>query len=255
MTNAQAGGTYLYAVLSGTQEAGAASGIGIEGGEVYCVTAGDLRAAVGRVSRARIRPERKHLLAHQAVLRRLMEHGTVLPAAFGLIARSDEAVRGLLSDNSTLFREQLEHVAGKVEMGLRVSWNAPDLFDYFVAAHPKLGAAREHLRSHPEANRDELIEVGKLFESLREADREAHAERVAAVLQARGIELKWNSPRGEREVINVACLVPRGELGGFDKVIEAAAADFDDHFTFEFNGPWAPHSFTELKLTARLEQG
>jgi hypothetical protein len=184
-----------------------------------------------------------------------MEHGTVLPAAFGLIARSDEAVRGLLSDNSALFREQLVYVAGKVEMGLRVSWNAPDLFDYFVATYPKLGAARERLRNRPEASRDELIEVGKLFESLREADREAHSERVAAVLQERGIELKWNSPRGDREVINVACLVPRGEVGGFDKVIEAAAAGFDDHFTFEFNGPWAPHSFTELKLTARLEQG
>ncbi len=255
MMNAQAGGTYLYAVLSGTQAAGEVGRIGIEGGEVYSVTAGDIVAAVSRVSRPRLRPERKHLLAHQAVLRRLMEHGTVLPAAFGLIARSDEAVRGLLLENSALFQEQLERVAGKVEMGLRVSWNAPDLVDYFVATHPKLGAARERIQSHSGVSREELIEVGRLFERCREADREAHAERVAAVFQQWGIELKWNPPQGEREVINVACLVPRGELGGFDKVIEAAAADFDDHFTFEFNGPWAPHSFTELKLTAAQGQG
>ena len=64
MKNAQAGGTYLYAVLSGTQESGEVGPIGIGGGEVYYVTAGDLRAAVSRVSRARLRPERKHLLAH-----------------------------------------------------------------------------------------------------------------------------------------------------------------------------------------------
>lgn len=253
MTNAQAGGTYLYAVLAGTQGIGELGAIGVEGGEIYCVTAGDIVAAVSRVSRARLRPERKHLLAHQAVLRRLMEHGTVLPAAFGLVARSDEAVRGRLAENQGLFREQLGRVAGKVEMGLRVSWNAPDLFDYFVAAHPELSAARERMRGREDVGREELLEVGKLFERLREADREAHSERVATVLQARGVELKWNPARGEREVMNLSCLVPREGLEEFEKGIEAAAAGFDDHFTFEFNGPWAPHSFTELKPTDRQE--
>jgi hypothetical protein len=251
MTNVQAGGTYLYAVLASPEGAGGIGSLGVEGGEVYCVTAGDLSAAVSRVSRTRLRPERKHLLAHQTVLRRLMEHGTVLPAAFGLVARNDEAIRGLLLESQEPFREQLEHVAGKVEMGLRVSWSAPELFEDFVARHPELGAARERLRGRHDVGREELIEVGKLFENLREADRAAHSERVAAVFREHGVELKWNPPRGEREVMNLSCLVPREGLGAFEKWVEAAAAGFDDHFTFEFNGPWAPHSFTELKPTAR----
>lgn len=250
MTSAQAGGVYLYAVLSGTGGVGELGSIGVEGAEVYCVTAGDLAAAVSRVSRARLRPERKHLLAHQGVLRHLMEKGTVLPAAFGLVARSEEAIRERLLENGALFREQLEHVAGKVEMGLRVSWSAPDLFDYFVALHPELGAARERLRGRRDIGREELITVGKLFESIREADREAHSARVAAALQERVAELKWNPQRGEREVLNLSCLVPREELGAFEKALEAIAAGFDDSFTFEINGPWAPHSFTELKPTA-----
>jgi hypothetical protein len=254
MTNVQAGGTYLYAVLAGPEGAGGTGSLGVEGGEVYRVTAGDLSAAVSRVSRTRLRPERKHLLAHQAVLRRLMEHSTVLPAAFGLVARNDEAIRGLLLESQELFRKQLEHVAGKVEMGLRVSWSAPELFDYFVARHPELGAARERLRGRHDVGREELIEVGKLFENLREADRAAHSERVAAVFREHGVELKWNPPRGEREVMNLSCLVPREGLGAFEKWVETAAAGFDDPFTFELNGPWAPHNFTELKPTARPGQ-
>jgi hypothetical protein len=250
MTNAQAGGTYLYAVLAGTEGVGELGSIGVEGGEVYCVTAGDITAAVSRVSRARLRPERKHLLAHQAVLRRLMEQRTVLPAAFGLVARNDEAVRDRLVENGALFREQLERVAGKVELGLRVSWNAPDLIEYFVATHPELGAARERLRNQTDVGREELIAVGKLFERLREAARETHSERVVAALQEPGIELKLHPPRGEREVMNLSCLVPRERLNTFEKAFEAAAAGFDDHFTFELNGPWAPHSFTELKPAA-----
>jgi hypothetical protein len=254
MMSAQAGGTYLYAVLAGSEGAGENGLTGIEGGEVYRITAGDLSAVVGRVSRARLRPERKHLLAHQAVLRRLMEHTTVLPAAFGLVARSDEAVRGRLLEHQELFREQLGHVAGKVEMGLKVRWSTPHLFDYFVASHPELGAARDRMKGRHDIGREELIAVGKLFENLREADRQAHTERVAAVLQERGVELKWNETRGETEVMNLSCLVPREGVDAFEKLVEAAAEGFDEHFTFEFNGPWAPHSFTELKLSASSGQ-
>jgi len=70
MTNAQAGGTYLYAVLTGTVGAGELGSIGVEGGEVYCVTAGDITAAVSRVSRARLRPERKRVLSQGNQARR-----------------------------------------------------------------------------------------------------------------------------------------------------------------------------------------
>ncbi len=254
MTSVQAGGMYVYAVLAGTWPAGEQGSLGVEGGEVYCVSVGDLSAAVSRVSRTRLRPERKHLLAHQAVLKRLMEHGTVLPAAFGLVARSEEAVRERLLENGELFREQLGHVAGKVEMGLRVSWSAPELFEYFVATHPELGAARERLRGRQDVGREELISVGKLFEHIREADREAHSERVAAALRQCAVELKWNPSRGEREVMSLSCLVPREALGAFEKQVELAAAGFDEHFTFELHGPLAPHSFTELKPTTQARE-
>jgi len=179
-----------------------------------------------------------------------MEQRTVLPAAFGLVARNDEAVRGRLVENAALFREQLERVAGKVEMSVRVSWNTPDLIEYFVTTHPELGAARERLKDRTDVGREELIAVGKLFERLREAARERHSERVVAALQEPGVELKLNPPRGEREVMNLSCLVSRERLSAFEKAFETTAAGFDDHFTFELNGPWAPHSFTELNTAA-----
>jgi hypothetical protein len=250
MMNAQAN-TYLYAVLSGTQDVGALGPIGLEGTEVYGVTAGDLTAAVSRVSQTRLRPERKHLLAHQAVLRRLMEHHTVLPAAYGLVARSDEAVRSRLLESRELFQEQLARVAGKVEMTLKVSWSAPDIFEYFIARHPQLVSARTRMQGGDPLTREERIAVGKLFEALRDTEREAYAERVETALGAAGVDLKANPPRTEHEVMNLSCLVPRDGLGAFEKAVEAAAAGFDDAFRFEINGPWAPYSFTELEISTR----
>jgi hypothetical protein len=54
--------------------------------------------------------------------------------------------------------------------------------------------------------------------------------------------------------MSVSCLVTREGREAFEKVLETIAASFDDHFTFELNGPWAPHSFTELKSTPRPAQ-
>jgi len=36
--------------------------------------------------------------------------------------------------NRRAFEEQLERVTGKVEMGLRVAWDVPNIFEYFVNA-------------------------------------------------------------------------------------------------------------------------
>lgn len=245
--NARAeGGTYLYAVLAG--EGGSYGPIGIGGGEVHCVVLGDLSAAVSEVRGGRVRPERRSVAAHHAVLERLMRDATVLPAAFGLIARSDEAVRRVLRDHQEVLREQLAQVAGKVEMGIRVSWSVPDLSGYFLATHPELREARDHLKASGGGSRDQKIAVGALFARAVEADREACAARVTAALEERGVEVKQSPPRDEREVMSLACLVPRDDRPAFEQAVEQVAATFDEHFKFVLTGPWAPHNFTSLKL-------
>src|SRR5688572_24990070 len=117
MGASRSSGTYLYAVLAKGMAAPSGYGaIGIDGAEVYCVSSGDLAAAVSRVERPRLRPERKLLMAHNDVLKRLMKDGTVLPAAFGHVARNDAAVVALLERESRAFEEQLVRVDGRVEM-------------------------------------------------------------------------------------------------------------------------------------------
>lgn len=239
-------GTYLYAVLEGAGGSHGATGVG--GGPVHCLVEGDLAAAVSEVRAARVRPERRAVSAHHAVLERLMRDSTLLPAAFGLIAESEEAVRRVLRDNAEALREQLAHVAGKVEMGVRVSWSAPDLFGYFVATHPELREERDRLRARGGGSRDEKIAVGQLLASIVEEEREACAARVVEALEASGAEVKQNPPRDEREVMSLACLVAREERAAFERAVGEAAAGFDEHFRFTLTGPWAPYNFTSIKL-------
>ena len=100
---------------------------------------GDGRHAVvvSDIPNRRIRPERIRVAVHHAVLKRLMSTGSVLPMAFGSIADGPDAVRRILSLNRAAFAAQLRRVRGKVEMGTRVFWDKPNVYDYFVTKHAR----------------------------------------------------------------------------------------------------------------------
>jgi len=239
---------YLYAVapdLNGVNF----GPIGLDGGTVYAITNGRVSAVVSDVPE-KIRPERRQLAAHQEVLKRLMLDATaVLPVAFGVVADNPAAIRRILSGNQKPFLEQLRRVAGRVEMGLRVTWDVPNIFEYFVQTHPELRIARDRFfGGHREPAQDDKIELGRLFDRLLVEDREAHTERVVEMLTPSCVEISRNTPRTEREVVNLACLIGRAGREQFEAAVFEAAKLFDNHYAFDYNGPWAPHNFVDLTL-------
>ncbi len=226
--------------------------IGLDGGTVYSFTSGRVSAVVSDVSE-KLRPERRHLAAHQEVLKRLMADATgVLPVAFGVVVEGTEALRRILSHNQKTLLGQLRRVEGRVEMGLRVTWDVPNIFEYFVDTHPELRVERDRfLTGHREPSLNDKIEVGRLFDRLLTEDRDMHAERVEEILSPHCVEIKRNTPRNEREVVNLACLVERSRDADFEAAIFEAAKLFDDSYAFDYSGPWAPHNFVDLALDLR----
>lgn len=250
-----AGGTYVYAIVSGEQ-AVEYGNIGLDGSPVYRIAEGaggssGLSAIASQISRARVRPERRNVAAHNAVLRRALDGGepAVLPMAFGLIAEDDEAVRVLLHKNREALQEQIALVTGKVEMGLRVLWDVPNLFEYFVNRRPELLRARDAIGDIQKARHADMLTLGQMFERSLNEERAHHFRSVEEVLSRNGLQIKQNPPRSEREVLNLACLVPRELQNDFDRIVDEAAASFDNHYTFDISGPWAPHNFITLSLT------
>jgi hypothetical protein len=241
-------GRYLYAVIEG-QGSNIYEGIGLEGSDVYLVTNGCNSAIVSDVPNHKIRPERRYLAAHQAVLRRLMEDSTPLPMSFGIIADGPRAIQRILSLNQDAFREQFKHVQGKVEMGLRVVWDVPNIFDYFVGIHPELRTERDkYFGTYREPTYEDKIELGRLFDRILSEDREDHTQAVEDILSLYCDEIKRNKCRIEKEVMNLACLVSRDDEARFEKGILEAANLFDNNFAFDYNGPWAPHNFVDIEL-------
>jgi hypothetical protein len=140
-------------------------------------------------------------------------------------------------------------VAGKVEMGLRVAWDVPNIFEYFVNTHAELRLARDRLvGARHEFTQEEKIELGRMFDRLLHDDREDHTRKVERVLARVCVEFKPNPCRNEHEVMNLACLVRRERSEEFSAGVFTAAKLFDNNFSFDYSGPWAPHNFVDLDL-------
>jgi hypothetical protein len=242
-------GRYLYAIVpaSGERAYGFA---GIDGTPVYAIANGRLAAVVSDIPNEKIRPERRHLAAQQSVLKGLLAAAeAMLPMAFGIIADGPRAIQKILTRNQEAFLEQLQRVAGMVEMGLRVTWDVPNIFEYFVNTHSELRDARDRfLGPYRNPSQEDKIELGRMFDRLLNEDREAYTEKVEAILSLYCREIKRNKCRHEGEVMSLACLVPREAQDRFEVGVFEAAKLFDNNFTFDYNGPWAPHNFVELDL-------
>jgi Gas vesicle synthesis protein GvpL/GvpF len=242
-------GKYIYALVR------ARTGrnfdfVGIGERPVETIERDGIASVVSDLASERIRPERRHLAAHRAVVARLIEQeDAVLPMRFGAIASGPAEISRLIARNRELFWRQLRRVTGKVEMGLRAAWDVPNIFQYFVSVHPELREIRDSLfRDAARASQEERIELGRTFERLLNEDRQAHTALVEEVLAAHSAEIRRNRVREEKEIMNLACLIEKDRREDFENGVLEAAQRFDNNFAFDYNGPWAPHAFAEINL-------
>ena len=149
---AQARGRYLYAIVDRDNDQTRFDFHGMDDADVYAIGDDRIAAIVSDLPDKKVRPERRRLAAHHEVLRRLMADHTVLPMAFGLIADGPESVHRILRLNRDVFDEQLDRLRGKVEMGLRVNWDVPNIFEYIVGDSSRAGClSRPDLPRRPRA--------------------------------------------------------------------------------------------------------
>ena len=134
-------------------------------------------------------------------------------------------------------------------MGLRVTWDVPNIFEYFVNTHPELRMARDRfLGSNCEPTQEQKIEVGRMFDRMLNDDREAYADLTVKTFASHEYEINPLKCRNEREVMNLACLVRRDGLTQFEADVFEVAKQFDNNFALDYNGPWAPHNFVTIDL-------
>lgn len=187
IVTARGTGLYLYAIVSAEGHAAIPAG-GIDGAEVQAITESGVVAVVSRLPKGPMRPQRSKLAAHHRVLRELAETHSVLPVAFGTMIEDEDDLRQVLQLNREALAGLLGRLRGKVEMGLKVFWDSPNIFEYFVATHRELEELRNRLfRPGRACTTDEKVALGELFASLLRQSRQRHTQRVVQALSQRSI--------------------------------------------------------------------
>ncbi len=244
-------GVYLYAIVPELplQELGER---GVDGSEVYTIGEGKLRAVVSDVAMTgELRPERRHLAAHQAVVNAVMERcPVVLPVSFGTIAGDDDGIRDLLRRYAGDLSEQMERVDGRVQMNLRLPFVGKSIFGQLLDEQPELAKLRDATfrRGHA-ATREEKIEFGQQIDAGLNELRGELSRRMEEAIGEICVETKSLPVRGETEMARIACLVDKESVAKFDAAVQKLAGLFDDRYSIEQSGPFPPYDFAELHLT------
>jgi hypothetical protein len=240
-------GLYLYGITI-ADEMECPTG-GVAGAEVETIVEGQLAAVVSRLGAGRVRAQRANLAAHHRVLHELADQRPVLPVVFGSVTGKEDALRRLLRRNYDVLVSRLQRLRGKVEMGLKVYWDLPNVFEYFVATHQELEGMRNRLfRPGRTPTLEEKVELGERFVSLLQQARERHTRRVEDALTPCSVEVRAIDPGEERMILKLACLVARDRQAQWEEGVRQAALLFDDHYRFDYSGPWPPYNFTDVDL-------
>jgi hypothetical protein len=248
-------GLFVYGFIRATEARGTAiPGVEHAGlrSEVTVITVGGIGAVVSDASvRDKVMPTRKNLDTHSRVIREFVALGAIIPMSFGQIVKNTAALEKFMKANTSAISKELDRLDGKVEMSLRVRWDVENIFEYFVAEDRELAEARDRIFSQSGTpSHAEKMELGRLFEEHLTEERSKHTENVLSHVRTTAKDIKVNTPKGEKTVMELVLLVDRQKIGQFEERVNEVAGLFPNQYTFDFNGPWAPFSFVQLELSS-----
>src|SRR3954471_2600628 len=241
---------YVYGVVrAGERLALPASGV--DGRPVGCLRHGALAALVGEAPGDPVRPSRRNVMAHTAVLQDVVAAGAdVLPMQFGVVMPDGDAVRDeLLVAHGEALAAQLDALSGRVELDVTVTEPQAALLREVIASDPRLEAATQRLRAAgSSASYQQRIEVGEADARAVEAERHLRATEVVERLGPHVVDAVVSEPRHEDMLANVAFLVERARRPAFDAALEQLGALFGDETRVRCVGPLPAYRFVELVL-------
>lgn len=214
--------------------------------------AGTLYAVVSECPLANVRAERRNIAANQRVLSALHRQFDLLPMAFGTVTKSESDLRNFLEEHHDSLTAQLQRIAGAIEMSLRLNLEVPDPIAYLVERSPTLLAARERtFNGRRPPSYDAKIRLGQLCDDALRLYRDERTAQVVATIGASCAEVMKLPVREEKEIANLAALVPRGGVDQFEAAVHESAAQLDDDLAFNLSGPWPPHNFVQFDPRAQ----
>ena len=240
-------GTYIYGFT--TSQYVPEEGLrGLANAPIRLISFGEVAAVVSDHAVQKFTPTRSNLQPHHRVVREISSRHVLIPAAFGHLSEAEDQLLAVLRENYSEIRAELERLCGKVELGLKLRWNVDNIFNHLVQTDEQLRQARDVVFRKRQPSFEEKIAVGSFFENRLASERSRLSEILWTGLDKAIYDKRVNPPRDEKIVCEAALLVERRRSVDFAQALEETAGFFDSSFALEYNGPWPPYSFVNLRL-------
>ncbi|MFE0811203.1 GvpL/GvpF family gas vesicle protein [Streptomyces sp. NPDC058848] len=213
---------------------------GVDGAAVRLLTGSGLCAAVSPAP-VRLRPRRRDLLAHQAVLDELAAQGPLLPMRFAVLSPRPDALLSQLRADAAHLTRQLDEVRGCVELNVKGTV-VPGHFAELVRRDEGLRSLALRTRRRPdyEAN----VRLGEAI--ARSVRREAR--RAAREVLDRLTPLAVRSVPGrtdDEQVLSVSFLLRSADERRFRQEVDTLARGHGDRLALSLTGPLPCYSFVD----------
>lgn len=233
---------YVYGVVGAT--ATVTGGTGIDARPLRLVTADRVAAIVSGVAGTAPAFGRDALLAHSDALEAVLAGATVLPMRFGVVMEGETAVREqLLAPHHDQLLEQLERLAGRVELSLRATYEEAPLLREIMASEPQIRAMHASSRG----GYLEQVRLGEMIAEAVAARRSRDADQILAALVPLAEDYQLSEPRHERMALSASFLIPLEQMAAFDAAVDDVGRSQRDRMRLRYTGPLPPHSFVNLE--------
>jgi hypothetical protein len=245
-------GPYLYCLIrSQTPREFLTKGMGERGDRVHTVHYREMAAVVSDSPLAEYESNRRHMLAHTAVLEEAMKSFSILPVRFNTVGPDEAAVcERLLRRRYGELLGLLDEMEGKVEMGLKALWYEGVAFQEIVEQNPDIRRLRDALQGQPpEKTHFDRVRLGEMVEAALYRKRNEEAEALLARLRPIVSRTRTNKEITDRMIVNAAFLVTREREDELDWAVQEFDRGMGKRVLFKYVGPAPPYNFVNVVVS------
>ena len=242
-------GKYIYGIVEEPQLR-RFSFMGVGEADVHTINHQGIAAIVSDTEFSEIDPTRKNVQSHTVVQDELLKEYTLLPMGFGMVAASEDEVRGLLEKNYEGLTSELNRLANMIEIELKLYWDQETNIKEIQGENQELSRIKAKIKaaSSPAETRNLMIEAGRLVENIVLDWKTRYAEMVYANLSELSNDAKMNNPVGLKNLLNASFLIEKSRESEFKEQVYKLDSKFQGKVNFKYVGPMPPYNFVDLRL-------
>ena len=210
---------------------------------------GDISAVVSRTNVFIFDPTRENALAHEHVIESVMKSHTIIPMSFGTVFRTDDDIREVLRSIYPSLKDVLEQMSGKVEFGLKVTWDRDQIVEELKRQDEEIH--RFHLeitKKHLQSTYFARMQLGRMIDKALVETSSEYVREIYEALRDVCVASRDNKPIGDKMIMNAAFLIEREQRSRVRRRREPRGQAFGNRLNFRYTGPWPPYNFVNIRL-------